>query len=526
MWPSERRSRLFAASHRFGSTFAPAGPFGRLVNATDRNRDALLSNMTVYLPEREIRAVQSKFKDRSASAPALANTNATIEALRSRLQLLSAKELKLPLSFRAFQMEEPKVFRSVLADLVEREREGGLLVIGNGGAGVAGYLAYMANHPLLVKVVIIWHEGSSATQFQYMDYLHGAMTYEPHIELQKGLASLDGGASKLIFVNKLALFIPKDDPLDIVATYRRLEGAQAFSTTSTVHEKIMTAFWAAIEDHDLRTLEPPTTIWYASRFNHSAIGEHDYAMWALGAARHLIGQPATATPPLPSETDALLDFWCSKVVARLPTWYPVSILDDSIKYHLYHLNDTSFLSLRSAVKSEEVQVLTAANNEPVLIDNPCHLWWTSTSKDCVDAKRRFEEACDDTEYIQKWDEWISSGAEAGAAGTRRSPELPTFETPTLTKRYVQEYLAMMFHVQKVLREYYLTEWVHLNFAASVYAGIDRTTEGVYTITGETDIDAIKKMTEERLESKIKDLDSIKGILKQRRESTPTACHIL
>eukprot|EP00966_Prymnesium_polylepis_P315408 7288041-Prymnesium_polylepis.1 len=72
-------------------------------------------------------------------------------------------------------------------------------------------------------------------------------------------------------------------------------------------------------------------------------------------------------------TDSFMDLWTSSCVARLPSWYPPSILEDSILNSLYHLNDTAFLIANS---HRIASVLRYSNGAPVVLDNPAHLWWS------------------------------------------------------------------------------------------------------------------------------------------------------
>ena len=156
-----------------------------------------------------------------------------------------------------------------------------MLVIGNGGAGVAGFLMYLANNPSLKDPTIVWNGGNSDVNFKSRSYLHGAITYEPHIEMKEGLTGLNGTPLP-ISINKLAMFIPVEDPLRMQAAFARLQETGEFSelASNTVHEKIMTAMWQAIDDSKLLEIKLPGSLWYASRYNHSAIREHDDAMIA------------------------------------------------------------------------------------------------------------------------------------------------------------------------------------------------------------------------------------------------------
>ena len=226
--------------------------------------------------------------------------------------------------------------------------------------------------------------------------------------------------------------------------------------------------WQSIDDCQLLDIPLPGSMWYASRYNHSAIGEHDNAMWVLGTstrAHKYSADPRYSDSAL-GKTDSLMDRWTSACVARLPSWYPPSILEDSILYSLYHLNDTAFLIANSHRVSS---VLQYADGSPAVLDNPAHLWWSRRDVESVEAKERLEKVVRDKTFIERWDALIRSGNQVPAPYSIL--DLPAFEYPNSSRNYIQEYLKLVHEVQKASRGFNLIEWVHLNYSDAVYAQV-------------------------------------------------------
>ena len=462
---------------------AGAGPFERLAKrAPDDVRNELHGNMTVYL---SIEYVTNFMNTLFTSAAAKEAVLGKVAEFQTKTRI-TGPLTKVPFRFGSFKDQEPLQFKRLLGSLIQKERSGKLLVIGNGGAGVAGFLMFLANDPRLADVTIIWNGGNSDVNFKAVNYLHGAITYEPHIEMKEGLQGLDGPLP--VFINKLAMFIPVEDPLALQESFSELEekGALDNITSGTVHEKIMKAMWRSVDDCKVLDVGLPGSLWYASRYNHSAIGEHDNAMWCLGTsvrANKYSNDPVYSDSVL-GKTDSLMDRWTSTCIARLPSWYPPSILEDSISSSLYHLNDTAFLIANSHRISS---VLQYADGSPVVIDNPAHLWWSKRDVDSVQAKKLVEAVVRDRAFIERWDTLIRSGN--GIPDGYRILDLPAFEYPDPARDYSQEYLKLVHEVQKVSRGFNLIEWVHLSYSDAVYAKvvIDADDEGgiTYKVDDET-----------------------------------------
>lgn len=463
-----------------------AGPFERLARSAPEDiRTELHGNMSAYMQDDFVETFMNEKFTSTVSNAAMDEVNAKILEFRKKTNLMDTGA-KVPFRFGSFKDEEPEAFLHLLGDLINQERLGKLLVIGNGGAGVAGFLMHLANHPSLQDITIIWNGGNSDVNFKAAGYLHGAITYEPHIEIQEGLQGLNGPLP--CFINKLAMFIPADDPLRLQSTFQRLEQNEELSNTAsgTIHEQIMIAMWQCVDDAKLLDMGIPGSLWYASRYNHSAIGEHDNAMWILGTAARAnkFSRDPVYSDTAIGKTDSLMDRWTSTCVARLPTWYPPSILEDSIKNSLYHLNDTAFL----IANSHRIQsVLKRSDGSPVLLDNPAHLWWTNTSKDSVDAKQRVEDVIRNRDFINRWDEWVRTGANQVPVEFDVL-NLPAFEYPDPARQYAQEYMKMVYNVQQRSKVFNIVEWVHLNYSDAVYASIvanDDQGKVVYSVDEDT-----------------------------------------
>ena len=493
---------------------ASRGPFERLaMQAPDVVRDELHENMSAYLPIEVVNTFVFKFTTSIAKEQVLSN----VANFQTKTGITGAST-KVPFRFGSFKNQETQQFKLLLRTLIQYERAGNLLVIGNGGAGVAGFFMYLANDPRLVDVTIIWNGGNSDVNFKAVDYLHGAITYEPHIEMKYGLQGLNGPLP--VFINKLAMFVPRDDPLGLQETFKNLESEGKLDSVSsgTVHEKIMKAMWQCVDDCNLLDVGLPGSLWYASRYNHSAIGEHDNAMWCLGTSRHA-NKYSTDSIYSDNElgrTDRLMDRWTSTCVARLPSWYPPSILEDSISNSLYHLNDTAFLIANS---HRIASVLRYSNGAPVVLDNPAHLWWSRRDGDSVEVKQLVETVVRDQSFIQKWDLWIRSGATVPKG--HKILDLPAFEYPNPDRDYIQEFLKLMYEVQRASKKFNLIEWVHLNYSDSVYARVvtDTNKEGatIYKVDSEmTHRDQAKMYLNELLAKKKANYAELVRILTQNR----------
>lgn len=496
-----------------GESPETADAFERLHKLASVNtRRELLSNMSAYLPLAVVEGYIAQFSPGSGATSAVREV---INRFLEKTMLPRHESTKVPFRFGSFMNEEPEVFNKVSGALILTERKDHLLVIGNGGAGVAGFLMYLANEPPLREITIVWNGGNSDVNFKSMEYLHGAITYEPHIEMKLGLTALNG-QSLPVFINKLALCIPNRDPLRLQQTFNAMQirGDMANMYTNTPHEKIMAALWRCAEDSGLMSLPTPSSFWYASRYNHSAIGEHDNAMWVLGSAwsvkKKLHGGVRITPNEVIVRTDQQLDSWTSRIVARLPTWYPPSILEASIKYSLYHLNDTSFLIANS---DKVYDVLRHADNEktPVVIDNPAHLWWSNSDK-VTPAKRTVEDVLRDKGFIERWDGLVRSGDAYLPPGTRRI-QLPAFEYPDETRDYASEYLSLVHKVQRAAGSYNILEWVHLNYSDAIYAKIEEHSDegGVLTYSVDnttTHRDEVGALVYDLLNTKLERLPAI------------------
>ena len=75
--------------------------------------------------------------------------------------------------------------------LEEYENEGKLFIIGNGGAGIAGLIAFVANKNL--DYLFVWSADHSLPNFRFRRTLHAAITYEPNIEAYLSLKRTAGG---------------------------------------------------------------------------------------------------------------------------------------------------------------------------------------------------------------------------------------------------------------------------------------------------------------------------------------------
>jgi hypothetical protein len=133
---------------------ASPGPFERLATqAPDDVRNELHGNMSAYLPIEYVTTLVGKFTSSVAKEDVLSK----VAEFQTKTGITGAST-KVPFRFGSFKNQETQQFNLLLRTLIQYERAGNLLVIGNGGAGVAGFFMYLANDPRLVDVTIIWRE--------------------------------------------------------------------------------------------------------------------------------------------------------------------------------------------------------------------------------------------------------------------------------------------------------------------------------------------------------------------------------
>jgi len=292
--------------------------------------------------------------------------------------------------------------------LEEYENKGKLFIIGNGGAGIAGLIAFVANKNL--DYLFVWSADHSLPNFRFRRTLHAAITYEPNIEAYLSLKRTAGGEDvqpyihtvNNIFENSFHLIIPpKEDYLNIKELIELIENnltsledlsltytikGQDKTTETVIHYRkvIGLAFFIRFFEDLYNVYEKNCENdcmqkWhqcFATRYNHSAMGENDKLIFILGAAtfidfinkgihRKEIKKNTTISSILQRMTmqtftqmllfpfykedkyslllDRIIDLWESTSTVRNPSWFPTQVMDYSIVHNCYHCNDTAFL---------------------------------------------------------------------------------------------------------------------------------------------------------------------------------------
>lgn len=317
-----------------------------------------------------------------------------------------------------------------------------LCIIGNGGAGVSGLVYMIANQTELLDLTLVWHGGNSDVNFKNAFALHIGLTYEPHIE-RRFVRELGGNVDDIrtVFVNNLRLFIPKGDPLDVRTFVRTCRDAGTDG-----HGCI----GRAIVQHLTRTSDSEIQHVYASRTNHSAIGEHDRIIFTRAASSYAshVSLGLGVRNPVSRFVHILYD----TIIVRNQTWYPPSILEHCIEHGLYHINDVSFLNAKLC--NGEISLDNILGD--VVLDNPCQLWRNNMySSRAADRVRHY--MISDSKWLTRFNRYLS-----------KSSPYDAVRAPTGTE--ISEYLKLQHEMQADM-ESYLQHWTFLNYEASVFAEV-------------------------------------------------------
>jgi len=338
--------------------------------------------------------------------------------------------LQKPKSWRPRQLIQKweEIKETIKKLLIKREEENNVFIIGNGGAGIAGMIAFVAcrnpNH------LFVWSADHSMPNFRFSNTLHAAITYEPNIEeyLQQ---KKEIWQPITIFENSFQLVLPPegDDRLNIAVLVKELETITINSYDET---KPSIPNWSKLElsskvqidsrriiglaffirfFEDLYAVHTDTcsgscmdkwTQCYATRYNHSAMGENDKLIFILGAMTFINfikynlnvkidNLPYTEYAKLNDLTieiltkmllipnyqpnmyslllDRILDIWESTATIRNPTWFPNDVMDYALQNNVYHCNDTAFLhnsmqKLRQGMHIDDKQLEWSTPDNP------------------------------------------------------------------------------------------------------------------------------------------------------------------
>lgn len=357
-------------------------------------------------------------------------------------------------------------------------------IIGNGGAGVAGFVYLLANEPELNDMTLIWHGGNSDVNFKYSFALNIGLTYEPHIE-QEFIKKLGGDPKKdikTLFINKLKIFIPDGDPLKL--RYRVGKSKKKDDSHAIIGESLVESF---MHGHTIRKKAIGR---YASRYNHSAIGEHDKMLMTAGARKIVKDRKKLdlgfGVPRKNDKIERLSHILGQTAIVANQTWYPPSVLAYSLKNDCYHLNDESFFcDVLNTGQISDDNIL-----DSLWINNPCQMWRQPYNKSPL-AERVINFLDCNEEFIYKFNDKITF--------EDRTPIY--FPDPNVN--YIQEYLALQWRLQTTAPIRFMQEWTFMNYEATVYAQIVEKRKKFET-TSTTFRERLNALIDERMEAQKKE----------------------
>lgn len=322
------------------------------------------------------------------------------------------------------------VTERVLLDFMqEREKRGKLIIIGNGGSAGCGLLLKVANMASMMDYTIVWHGGDSDENFEHSYAMHAGITYEPHRELQflelnKDTTDIKTEATMAtVFVNQLSLVYPKT--INFEEYYKSLcTDVTAWKTWNT-HERYGYALvrWVLSDGKRLSHGK----FGYISRYNHSAIGEHDRIMWTLGCARFI-----ETHNDIKTDVATMLSEIVRKYIVRDQTLYPSTMKDTAERMEApFYLNDLGFIDISS---ENHLGMLKGET-----IDNPAQLWFTPMYDGYgIDMKMCLKKAL-------------------------RSDDVASYmrgvvQTTAGDCKYIQDYLKHVNEVYNICPESYVQDW--------------------------------------------------------------------
>lgn len=378
--------------------YAKKSPVSAVAALGDVNRHTRLRAFTLYLP---------------ADHPL-----GFLEDVDARCRYPTGGALR---GYRLTRRPSPREERALLDLLRAHERDGTLVIVGNGGAGGCGLFKVLANLPAMAGYLVVWHGGDSDENFEHAYAMHAALTYEPHMEL--AFLAREGGKTRTatpetVMVNHLVL-VPGD------ARFRTFFRRLRFPSSSSAHTQLGYALvrWA---------YEHPRSFVYLSRYNHSAVGEHDRMLFVLGCRRYL---PESNF----DDFDSLLSHFVRTFVVRDQTRYPDDVSRMGDAAHAFYLNDAAFVEAPHALPEPRIA-------------NPGQLWFTP--------------------YYPRppWAAHLARALRSDAVARFLHPHTTVVRTPT--DRHVQDYLRRQHEVHRVAGESQLQDWTLLQFRHARYAHVE------------------------------------------------------
>ena len=177
-----------------------------------------------------------------------------------------------------------KTPNNITQELVDTIKQNDSIIIGNGGAGAIGFIKYLAEwwnkNNIYKPMYVIWRASHTFQNFEDMETIDAAITYEPHLEIYHKNKNIIEEPSHLFF-NQLELVKAESDPF-FIEKYSKERNL--FNLKILMYELIFTAFVVDVLDSlpypDLiGDNESRFNIYFMSRYNHSAMGETDHFLF-------------------------------------------------------------------------------------------------------------------------------------------------------------------------------------------------------------------------------------------------------
>ncbi|MBC61421.1 MAG: hypothetical protein CMP11_03110 [Zetaproteobacteria bacterium] len=282
------------------------------------------------------------------------------------------------------------------------------LVIGNGGAGAIGFIKYLApiynSMHLESQTTFIWRAAHSFQNLRDYDSIDLAITYEPHMELEAKNTAEKIAQVDSFFLNHFELSAPQDDPLcikshliDPVTETVLNNECPVVSDEAKIDKRDVVGIMTKIISQTLSSATDVQTMRYryASRYNHSAMGEKDHTLFLL-AIKELVNKAVERADEnkdfdfgnelinaiFPKNVEytkeylsiVLYDSWM-RHVQIFPTQFPWDMMKIANETGLYHSNDRAFYRSEKFQFNVD-QYLSKIDDSDIenIFINPAQLW--------------------------------------------------------------------------------------------------------------------------------------------------------
>lgn len=425
-----------------------------------------LKNKYTNLKKKYIAKAGTRFIDNiEISTNTISSIINEVKQLEIRKLTIYTPENKVIQSINSIQitdnnsLENEILARKILLKQIAENNTG--IVIGNGGAGKIGLIQALAkkynDENKNDNLYVIWRAAHSFENFNGLDFIDAAITYEPHVEARLFLKK-EITEPKLLFLNHFEISSGKEDILN-VKNYINGDGEWIGKETNILYLKhfmesttnydtdslknspihimiyiILATFYKVYEqEHD--EWHEFTKV-YVSRYNHSAMGEKDETLFreALREIYYFLKDQVTKQncnevikkiweklylydKPKPYENSSewdhinfskLYEAWM-KHVQRETVKFPWEILKIAYDNNYYHLNDKAFYM--ESIMNNTINmnnILTSINLDDInnILINPGLLWSVSNKIKQGTIQHKFLSAITSNDYKEFIETWI------------------------------------------------------------------------------------------------------------------------